>query len=49
VRVTAWALTICFAAVTVLSWMFFFTIPIAFSAVITVCLFIGAWRSAKAG
>ena len=49
VRSTAWALTVCFAAVTVLSWMYFFTIPIAFSSVITVCLFVGAWRSAKAG
>jgi hypothetical protein len=35
--------------VTVLSWMYFFTIPIAFSSVITVCLFIGAWRSTRAG
>ena len=48
-RSTAWALTVCFAAVTVLSWMYFFTIPIAFSSVITVCLFVGAWRLAKAG
>ena len=49
VRITAWALTVCFAAVAVLNWMHFFTIPIAFSSVITVCLFIGAWRSARAG
>lgn len=47
-RTTAWALTISFAAVTVLSWMYFFSIPIVFSAVITVCLFVGAWRSANA-
>jgi hypothetical protein len=37
-RGTAWALALCFAAVSVLSWMYFFTIPIVFSIVITVCL-----------
>ena len=41
----AWALTLSFAAVTVLSGMFFFTIPIVFSSVITVCLVAAAWRS----
>jgi hypothetical protein len=38
-RWTAWALVACFAAVAVLSWMYFFIIPIVFSIVITVCLF----------
>ena len=47
-RGSAWALSVCFAAVTVLSWMYFFTIPIAFSGVITVCLIVAAWRSARA-
>ncbi|HSE31725.1 MAG TPA: hypothetical protein VLA93_09110 [Pyrinomonadaceae bacterium] len=47
-RSSAWALSICFAAVTVLSWMYFFTIPIAFSGVITVCLIVATWRSARA-
>jgi len=37
-RGTAWTLTLCFAAVSVLSFMYFFTIPIVFSVVITVCL-----------
>jgi len=37
-RGTAWALALCFAAVSVLSWMYFFTIPIVFSIVITLCL-----------
>ena len=46
-RTTAWALAVCFAAVTVLSWMYFFTIPIVFSSVITVCLIVAAWRSAR--
>ena len=47
-RSSAWALAVCFAAVTVLGWMYFFTIAIAFSGVITVCLIVAAWRSARA-
>jgi hypothetical protein len=47
-RGTAWALALCFAAATVLSWMYVFTIPIAFCAAITVCLTLAAWRSAAA-
>jgi len=47
-RGTAWALSLCFAAITGLSWMYFFTIPIAFSCTITVCLVVAAWRSARA-
>ena len=46
-RGVAWALPLCFAAITVLSWRYFFIIPIVFSAVITVCLIAAAWRSAK--
>jgi hypothetical protein len=41
-------LSVCFAAVTVLSWMYFFTIPIVFSGVITLCLIVATWRSARA-
>lgn len=47
-RTSSWALSVCFAAVTVLSWMYFFTIPIIFSGVITLCLIAATWRSAKA-
>jgi hypothetical protein len=47
VRGIAWALAICFVAVTALSLGFAFTIPIVFSAVITVCLIAAAWLSAK--
>jgi hypothetical protein len=46
-RGTAWALAICFAAVAVLSWKYFFIIPIGFSIVITLCLIAAAWLSAK--
>ncbi len=43
----AWALAVCFAAVSVLSWRYFFIIPIVFSIVITVCLIAAAWLSVK--
>src|ERR1022692_4102679 len=46
-RGTAWAFALCFAAITVLSWKYFFTAPIVFSSLITVCLIAAAWRSAK--
>src|SRR5260370_42577469 len=41
-RGTAWAFAICFAAITVLSWKYFFIIPIGFSSVPTICLFAAA-------
>jgi hypothetical protein len=46
-RGVAWAFPVCFAAITVLSWKYFFIIPIVFSATITVCLVAAAWRSAR--
>jgi hypothetical protein len=46
-RGIAWTLALCFAAVTVLSWRYFFVIPIVFSLVITVCLISAAWLSSK--
>lgn len=46
-RGTAWALALGFAAITVLNWMYFFTIPIVFSGVITVCLAAAAWLSSR--
>jgi hypothetical protein len=49
VRSIAWALAICFVAVTAVSWRYAFTIPIVFSAAITVCLVAAAWLSAKTG
>jgi hypothetical protein len=39
----AWALAICFLAVTALSCKFAFTIPIVFSTLITGCLIAAAW------
>ena len=46
-RGTAWAVAICFAVVTFLSWRFFFIAPVVFSFAITVCLIAAALRSAK--
>jgi hypothetical protein len=48
VRSVAWALAICFVAVTALSWRYAFTTPLVFSALITVCLIAAAWLSGKA-
>lgn len=48
-RGTAWTFALCFAAITVVSWRLLFTIPIVFSAVITLCLTVAAWLSAKQG
>jgi len=47
IRGTAWALVICFIAVTALSWKYAFTIPIVFSAVITICLIAATWLSGR--
>ena len=46
-RGTAWAFALGFVAITVLSWKYFFIIPIVFSLVITLCLTAAAWLSAK--
>ena len=46
-RGTVWALALCFAAITVVSWRYLFIVPIVFSMLITVCLTAAAWLSAK--
>jgi hypothetical protein len=46
-RVTVWALALCFAAITVVSWRYLFVLPILFSLAITMCLTAAAWLSAK--
>src|ERR1700746_460593 len=42
-RVTVWALALCFAAITVVSWRYLFLLPIVFSIVITAWLTVAAW------
>jgi len=46
-RGPAWAFALCFAAITVVSWRYLFILPIAFSVVITLCLTVAAWFSAR--
>jgi hypothetical protein len=46
-RGTAWSFAACFAAIMVVSWRYFFILPIVFSLVITVCLAAAAWLSAR--
>ena len=46
-RMIKWAFALCFAVFIVLSWRFFFAIPLVFSVLITVCLSFAAARSAK--
>ena len=46
-RVTAWTFAICFAAISVLSWKYFFVLPIIFSVVTTLCLTAAAWLAGK--
>ena len=46
-RGVAWAFALCFLAITVLSWRYFFAIPIGLSSLITLCLILAAWLSAK--
>jgi hypothetical protein len=46
-RPTAWALALCFVAVTIVSLKYLFLLPIVFSLLIAVCLMVAAWLSAK--
>lgn len=41
-----WGLALCFVAVTVLSWRYFFIAPVVFSGLIAVCLLTAAWSAA---
>ena len=46
-RGITWAFALCFAAIAIVSWSYLFIIPIVFSSLITVCLILAAWLSAK--
>ncbi len=46
-RGMTWAFALCFAAITVVSVMYLFILPIAFSAVITLLLTAAAWRASR--
>jgi hypothetical protein len=40
--VVTWSLAACFAVVTLLSWKYFFILPVIFSCVVTICLILAA-------
>jgi hypothetical protein len=42
-----WSLAACFMAVTILSWAYFFVVPVVFSALIALCLVCAAWFAGK--
>ena len=46
-RGIGWTFAVAFAAITIISWRYLFIVPIAFSALITLCLAVAAWLSAK--
>jgi len=46
-RVITWCFALCFAAVTGVAFTYLFIPPIAFSAVMTLCLTLGAWLSSR--
>jgi hypothetical protein len=45
--VVPWALGLCFVGVTFLSWRYLFVVPLAFSAVITICVILAAWVAGR--
>ena len=47
-RGPAWALVICFAVITAMTWRYFFIVPMVFCVVITLCLFVAAWLTPRA-
>jgi hypothetical protein len=45
--VVTWGLAACFAAVTFLSWKYFFMVPMIFAGVITILLIFAAWIAGR--
>jgi hypothetical protein len=45
--VITWAFAICFIGITILTWMYFFTLAIVLSAAITLCLILEAWLAGR--
>ena len=41
------ALALCFVGLMFLSWRYFFVVPLAFSAAITICLVLAAWGAGR--
>jgi ABC-type uncharacterized transport system fused permease/ATPase subunit len=47
IPVVTWTIAILFVGVTVLSWMYLFIVPVIFSALISLCLFMAAWLAGR--
>jgi hypothetical protein len=47
IRRISWGLALCFVALTILSWRYFFFLPIVFAVLIAACLVAATWLSAK--
>jgi hypothetical protein len=46
-RILNWSLAACFITVTILSWTYFFVVPVVLSALIALCLVCAAWLAGK--
>jgi hypothetical protein len=46
-RGVTWAFGLCFAVITVVSWIYLFLVAVIFSAVVALCLISAAWLSSK--
>jgi hypothetical protein len=46
-RGISWAFALTFVAITVVSWIYLFIVPVVFSVVITICLVSAAWLSSR--
>jgi hypothetical protein len=45
--IVTWGLAVCFVLVTLLSWKYFFMVPVIFSGVITICFILAAWIAGR--
>lgn len=45
---TCWTLVSCFVVVSILSWRYFFIVPLVFSVLITICLALATWFAGRA-
>ena len=43
-----WAFALSFVVITVLSWRYFFIVPLVFSGLVALCLLVAAWSTARA-
>lgn len=43
--IATWGFALTFAVATVVTWRYFFVAPTVFSTLVTICLFLAAWRS----